>query len=139
MAIKNFTTELKDSGKLTVKVDTSSYPATQGIDIQLRLTKLITPLLKGVDNADLSKLKSFSDLLSLNVNFERLANGIIQSIDNENIKDLLLDILSFTRVGGMEVSKKEIFDIAFSGEYKLLLDAISFVLKSNFDFFGEVE
>lgn len=136
MAIQTHETVLKDKGKNEVKIASSDFPGRQGVRMSARLGKILSSFLKAAPSG--TGDNKGKKLLDRDVDFSALSTALVENLDEDHVERLILDLLTYTRVNGQEVSKPEIFDMVFAGEYGLLLGVLKFVMEVNFtSFFDE--
>lgn len=106
------------------------------------LTKEALKQIEKLDEAiDGEPNKEKSSLLSRTLDFskvdiEAVVRILLSNLDKKKITDLLLDICSTTVIDGKQIGKNSaIFDEVFSGDYGLLFEVVSQVLKANFSSF----
>jgi hypothetical protein len=116
----------KNSDDKELTVVTITFPATKAIEITNRLGEIVISLTGIADCLDNNKLDIISKALKENFN----SDGIIK---------LILSLLSFTKVDGVEVKDSKVLDALFSSnDLVLLFEILQWVLEVNFkDFFGE--
>jgi hypothetical protein len=116
----------KNSDDKELTVVTITFPATKAIEITNKLCEIVISLTGIVDCLDNNKLDIVSKVLKENFN----SDGIIK---------LILSLLSFTKVDGVEVKDSKVLDVLFSSnDFVLLFEILQWVLEVNFkDFFGE--
>lgn len=133
---RQYTGEIEYKGD-KIPIHFTIYPGEYGLDIELRLTKLLLPLLTPM-------LKSKEDTESFS--FANLFEGAtmelllknISKIRSEEVIHLIGDILKFVTLGGKKLKDKTARDFVFSGRQKLLFKVLTLVLKENLeDFFDE--
>lgn len=134
--INNYNTTLKSKRGADVKVEVSDFPTSQMIDLQIELSSIIIPMLAGIELKNINGKIDWNAIKSANINVELVVKGLLSSLNSHRILTLIYSLLSFTRVDGKEVNKKEIFDIVFAGEMKLLFEVLLFVMKSCFGDFN---
>ena len=113
----------------------SSFPAMQGLKIQLKISKLVLPVLGNFlkDNESLDKLSDGSILSKIDVG--KISKALMSSLDEKTFGKLVLEMLSGTRVNDKEVGNSGIFDLVFTAKFDLLFDVIKFVMEVNFKSF----
>jgi hypothetical protein len=141
MAIKTFNKVIKNSEDVEVAIEISSFPGRMGTKLGTKLAKILSSFISTIssnhsdDNTN-SKLKSEGkSVLEKDVDFSRLSKVLVDNLDENKLLPLILELLTFTRVDGQDVSKPEIFDITFAAEYALLFKVLQFVLEVNFKSF----
>jgi len=165
MAYKTIELTLKNAEEKDVSVLISTFPARQGIQIQAQLASILTSsgvalfsmfgssdeekvskeTIKQLETLDIATTgevdKEKSSLLSRSMDFskvdiEAVARLLVNNLDKRKVTDLLIEICSSVVIDGKQLAKgNNIFDETFSGEYGLLFEVISEVLKVNFGSF----
>lgn len=136
MAIKSFEEEIDGCN-----VYVSQFPARKGHSILVRLLKYAGPvlsklpdLIKQTGSTNGGEL-SLEQVLDSDVDVGEILNAVVNSVDEKSEK-LIFDMLTYVRVDDKEVSRPEIFDDVFCGEYIFLYKVLFFVCKAN-AFFGK--
>lgn len=126
-------TETKEKtidGKL---VSVSQFPARRALHLKIRLIKLLGPSLAQL----LAKTKNKK--VDLNASLEEFTPAIEKltaALDPDVFVDLVLELLSMTRVGGREVVP--LFDTEYAGNLMFVYKMVWWVLEVNFgNFFGQ--
>jgi len=136
MAIKNFSRTIKSSEDIEVIVEISSFPGRMGAKIGTKLAKILSSFISTISTTQFTDTNSKGkDIFEQQVDFSRLSKVLVDNLDENKLLPLVLELLTFTRVDGQEVSKPEIFDMVFTAEYALLFKIIQFVLEVNFKSF----
>jgi hypothetical protein len=136
MAIESFEKEIDGRN-----VYVSQFPARKGHSILIRLLKYASPVLSKlpdlVKNTDTANNDGFSleQVLNSDVDIGEILNAVISSVDEKSEK-LIFDMIKYVRVDDKEVSRPEVFDDVFCGEYVFLYKVMFFVCKCN-AFFGK--
>lgn len=132
MALKTKKFELKDSEQKTIKLEVSTFAGSFGVILFSKIFLLITPILKPIlKNVNLKSI----DLMDMDIDFGEVAEVIITKMDEDKILSLIKDIVSCTRLGEYDLCVTDAFDIAFAGEYGLLIQTIKHVLETNYSSF----
>jgi len=118
------------------KFECTIFPGLQGLRLKGRLLKFIGPGIgKAFKGVSFEKGKSVLDNdIDLSVVGQAI-EGLVEQLDNESVIQLILDLLSFTRMNGQSIDKN-IINMKFAGEYTKLYKAIFFVIDAN-RFFGK--
>jgi hypothetical protein len=128
--------DLKDSEDRPIKLMAGTLPGTTGIRLGVRITKLLTPIIKALPD-DAGKDGVNISLLSGDIKMDELAEVLTTQLDDENIVDIILKLFESSTVDGKDTSQKQVFDQVFAGEYGLLIDCLKHILGVNFKtFFG---
>lgn len=119
-------------GEKSYKVVVTAFPARRAIKMQIKIARLITPLLANIDTSDKSEITK-------SLNSGTIASALKGSLDEDKIEKLILELLETTTVDNQVIGKgNEVhFDMLFAGELGLLFDVIKFVVEVNFSSFLE--
>lgn len=115
----------------------TQFPARRGFALKARLAKLLGPavaeLFSAVKGGDAESLMSADiDMAIVGGAIRRLLEGV----DESNMLELVLSLLSMTRVDGKEITE-QVFDMEFAGKFSELYKVLAFVVEVNYgDFFG---
>lgn len=115
----------------------TQFPARHGFVLKARLAKLIGPAVAELFAA--LKGGSAESVMSADVDMSMIGGAIhklLDGIDGEDALDLVLKLLSMTRLDGKEISE-QVFDMEFAGRFSELYKVLAFVVEVNYgDFFG---
>ena len=120
---------LKNSEDKSVVVKVTLFTGFYGLEI---LTKIISKISPTLLNAINSKGKSIADL---DIDFKEISNNIVSNLLDGSVLELLKEITASTVIDNVDLSNDSGFDIAFCGEYGLLIDTITFILEANYKSF----
>jgi hypothetical protein len=126
----------KDKVINTRKITTTTFPGRKSLNLKNRLLKVLgEPFAQAAGG-----IKSFkaANLLHTDLSiFIPAIEKLCQNIDPEIFNNLVIELLSMTRIDGKEITE-EIFDMEFAGNLCLMYKIIFFVMEVNWgDFFGE--
>jgi hypothetical protein len=118
------------------------FPAGRGIKLQARVGKLILPVLGSIlgesfKGGNISG-KDLKGLLDANVDVSKALSVLAESVDEDRLYQLVLDLLSSTKVDGSDFVTAKIFDEIFTANYTLAYKVAFAVVKANgfFDLSG---
>ena len=106
-------------------VEVTAFPARFGLKLQVKLVKTIFPLIglsQDVSSQDNSQV------------INNLATSL-SSLQDDQVEELVLQLLSNTVLDSKTVGEAHHFDIVFSADYGMLFDVIKFVLEVNYSSF----
>lgn len=108
----------------------TQFPARRGLAMQVRLTRLVAPLLAGLD------FKSGESFMDADISMDggRLVNTLLEHLQEQAVVQLVVDLLESCRREGRELNAQE-FDMVYAGNYGELAKALLFVIETN-SFFG---
>lgn len=107
-----------------------------GFTTKLRILKMLSPAVSGTLAG--IKVNSFSDLLNVmeaKMDFSKIGDSVeklMMSSDEEKTLNLILTLVSSTRIDGKDLSQSNVFDDIFSANYKFLYKVLFFVLEVNY-------
>lgn len=134
MAIKIHETTLTNRDNISVKVIVSDFPARQGARLGANLLRILASFIKAAPKDSKTDNRNF---LERDIDFTQLSQALVDNLEETKILSLILNLVTFTRVDGQEISREEIFDTVFAGDYGLLFAILKFILEVNFkSFFG---
>jgi len=117
-------------------VECTIFPGLHGLRLKGRLLKIVGPAVgKAFSGIKTGTGKSVMDT---DINLEvvgQAIEGLTESLDNENTINLILDLLTQTRINGESITKNTI-NLKFAGEYSKLYKVLLFVIEAN-RFFGK--
>jgi len=125
--INNVEKLLTNSTGVTVTVISSSFPARQSLSVRSKLFAIILPFLSHFSFPELKAITQGKGLDDPQV-ILKLIPALTPILSSDGVVPLILELLSFTRINGLEVSKGEVFDSVFTGEDTLLFKVLKFVI-----------
>lgn len=120
------------------KITTVNFDGRSGIRYQVKLIKILGP---GVAKVVFSFIKTSGkdvkllNLLNTEFDLSVVGDGIsnlLSTMDEDSTFELVMNLVSTTRVDGKELSNTAVFDDLFAGNYGLLYKILAFVLEVNF-------
>lgn len=121
------------------KITTVNFDGRSGIRYQVKLIKILGPGLAKVVFSFIktSGIKDVKLLNLLNTEFDLSVIGdgisnLLTTMDEDSTFELVMNLVSTTRVDGKELSNTAVFDNLFAGNYGLLYKILAFVLEVNF-------
>jgi len=136
--IKNLERVFTNASGGTVSVISSSFPARQSISVRTKLFAIILPFLSKFTVAELKTFLDGKGMDDPNVVI-KLLPAFTTVLSTCELVPLILELLTYTRVNGLEVSKGEIFDSVFTGEDLLLIQILKFVIMDVNSFLARIE
>ena len=134
MGIETKSTELTNEKGDSVKIETTQFLSSQGVELQAKIVRMIIP----VAGVALGSTNSNKSILDQDFDIGKITETLMLNFTEKKVLGLIMEIISLSRLDGKELGKKEIFDIEFAGDYMLLFNTVKFALEANFgDFFGE--
>lgn len=117
-----------------VKCTVTQFPASEGVAIMIKLTKIIGPLL----SSTLSKSGSISNIMDIDLkNMDGAVTVLLGSLSESEFDVFVKRLLKHTLLDGQSVT--DTFDIVFQGKYGLLFKVLKFVMEVNYkDFLAEI-
>lgn len=115
----------------------TQFPARHAFMLKARLAKLLGPALAEI----LASLNGVSkeSILSADIDLSAISaalNKLLGAVDEQSTMDLILKLLSCTRMDGKEITE-QLFDIEFAGNLSDVYKVLAFVIEVNYgDFFG---
>lgn len=106
----------------------TKFPARMGFKLQLKLGKLLLPLVSSF----IGGKGSANDIMNSEVNLEKILGALVDRLDEEHVEKLMFQLLSLTRRDNREVKNDSFFDEMYSGNYGELLEALVFIVSINF-------
>jgi len=120
---------LTDSEGKRVPIKVTLFTGSYGIELLSKIISKISPaLLNSID----AKGKKLGDI---NIDFKEISNNMVNGFSDGSILNLLKEIVSSSNLDNVDLSSDGGFDIAFCGEYGLLIDSITFILEANYKSF----
>lgn len=119
---KEFNEKINENDYYTV-----AFPARQGINLQVKLGKILSPMANGI----LAALDTERDENQINAAFCISLGQALNNLSENEASTLLLNIFEHTTRNGKKIDSAE-FDSAYQANYSELFKAVLFVLKSNF-------
>ena len=151
MGYKTIDEVYQDSEENEVKIVIMTFGARKGIKIQAKLLKIMVKFGLGffslvgnkkdskqiTDNKEqLSKILD-QDIDTSKIDLNQIATLLISELGEDDVLNLIIKLLSSTKINGKPMNNVDMFDDTFSGEYGLLLEVVKKVLEVNFkSFFG---
>ena len=123
------TTELQIDG-CNVKI--TQFQAVRGFKLQIRLAKLLLPVfgtLFGGEVKGVSKVTA-KDIVNSDMDLSKALSVLAESLDEETLLNLMLDLLAATIVDGKGVDRKT-FEELFVGNYIFVYKLAVEVIKAN--------
>lgn len=128
---KNKDTTIKIGDK-SHKVVVSAFPARAGLKLQIRIARLIAPIIGNSMGSDPKASK-------VNINGNEIVSALTNALDEDSVELLILKLLEQTAVNDQLIGfgNESQFDMLFNANYGFLMDVIKFVLEVNFGSFLE--
>jgi hypothetical protein len=117
-----------DSNDNQLQLSYQLFLGREGISIGLKLANKLKSCLK---NSGIS-IKSLKDFQNANIDIGLLIGNLIEGISNDDTYDLIFTLLKNCNIDGKSLSDKTSIDIVFQGEYGLLIQCLTNVIKDNF-------
>jgi hypothetical protein len=109
------------------------FTARKGLNLQLRLVKVIGPAIKEVITPDVvAKMKSGDKDFS--VSFDKIVSAfqsVLSGPDSADLFNLIVELMANVTLNGQQMTENN-FDIMFVDEYALMYQIVYFVLEVNF-------
>lgn len=115
------------------RVSVTPFMARKGLNLQLRLVKILGPAIKDLITTDvMAKIKSGEKNFELPI--EKLISAVesvLTGPNSDTLYSLIIELLSNSSVNGTNLTE-EMFDVIFAKEYILIYKILFFVLEVNF-------
>lgn len=126
MALK---TEERLINERTVTV--TQLPGRRGLAMQVRLAKLLAPLIDGGLLKNAAKLK---DMDVLDPSFMNIVQKFVGDVEPDEFVSIVTGLLSTTRIDNVEVTETYI-DMNLANDYVFLYRVVAFAIQVNFGSF----
>ncbi len=135
MGIRYLEKQFIDCECKTVTFASNTFPARKSIKFLTKLIKIKSSMLEGlqVDESKKTDKKENQKISLENIDIPKLIKSIGQNIDNDDIYNIVIEMLSFGKINEKELSNVISFDDAFSGDIPLMLEVVAFILYENYN------
>ena len=127
MGIRVIEKQFENCEGKTVNFISNTFPARKSIKYFTKLIKIKSSIFGNI-NFDSSK-----KLMEQDLDVSKLVKSIGENLDNDDLYDLIVEMLSFGKIDAKELNNSDLFDDIFSSDIALMLEILAFVLYENYN------